>query len=66
MINRSYYKNSIMNFLVASQDEILGELTSNHHFALDIMQKNAWIEQIINLKDQLQSVKQGDIFFEFE
>lgn len=65
MIKRAYYQSSILMFLAASQDEILGELTNNHHFALDIMQKNAWIEQITNLKGQLQSIPNGDVFFEF-
>ena len=42
MIKRSYYHNSITNFTEDSQDKILGELASNHHFALDIMQINGW------------------------
>jgi len=65
MIKRAYYQNTISKFLADSQDQILGELTSNHHFALDIMQKNAWIEQITNLKDQLKGFSSGDLFFEF-
>lgn len=64
-MRRAYYQDNIFNFLKDSQEEILGELTSNHHFALEIMQKNAWIEQIINLKDQLSDFQDGDIFFEF-
>ena len=66
MIRRSYYRNSIPAFLTTHQDQILGELTDSHHFSsLDIMQKNAWIEQIKNLKEQLQNFRDGEIFFEF-
>lgn len=64
-MKRSYYKNNILHFLAADSKRILGELTDNHHFALDIMQKNAWIEQIVNLKEQVTAFGQGEIFFEF-
>lgn len=53
MPERSYYKNTISNFLAASDSEILGELTNHHHFDIDLAQKNAWIGQIANLKKEL-------------
>lgn len=65
MIERAYYKNSIPAFLTASQDQILGELASKNLFALEVIQKNAWVEQITNLKEQLRNFRDGDIFFEF-
>ncbi len=65
MIERAYYKNVISAFLAASQDQILGELANKHHFDLDIMQKNAWIDQIAALKEQLHNFQSGEIFFEF-
>ncbi len=64
-MKRAYYQAKIFNFLKNSPEEILGELAKNHHFSLDIMQKNAWVEQIENLKDQLKDFQNGDIFFEF-
>jgi hypothetical protein len=64
MINRAYYQSTIFDFLATSPDEILGVLASGNHFALDILQRNAWIEQITNLKSQLQGLS-GEIFFEF-
>ncbi len=64
MINRAYYQSTIFDFLATSPDEILGVLASGNHFALDILQRNAWIEQIANLKSQLQGLS-GEIFFEF-
>ncbi len=61
----SYYQALITDFLNTDQDKILGELTANHHFALEISQRNAWISQIENLKEQLKDFKKGQIFFEF-
>ncbi len=61
----AYYQNNIFEFINDSQKEIFGRLASNHQFALDIMQKNAWIEQIVNLKEQLKDIQEGEIFFEF-
>ncbi len=65
MIERAYYRNNISAFLTASQSQILGELASRHHFALDVMQKNAWVGQIVRLKEDLRDFQDGDIFFEF-
>ncbi len=65
MIRRAYYQNNISGFLGERNGQILGELTNNHHFALDIMQKNAWLKQIGNLKEQLPDFLPGEIFFEF-
>jgi len=65
MIERAYYKNRISTFLTTSQDQLIGELASKHHFALDIAQKNAWVEQIGNLKEHLRDFQDGEIFFEF-
>ncbi|MBL1146709.1 MAG: DUF2075 domain-containing protein [Pseudomonadota bacterium] len=64
-MERSYYQSELIKFLTDSKDQILGEMASNHHFALDIMQRNAWVEQIDNLKEQLCNFQNGKIFFEF-
>ena len=65
MIQPAYYQNKISTFLTADQDQILGELANKHYFALDIFQKNAWIEQITNTKQELHDLQDGHIFFEF-
>ena len=65
MMNRSYYRNSIQNFLKDDTSFILGELTKNHNHALEDLQRNAWIQQIKILKDVLPSNIQGYVFFEF-
>ena len=65
MIEPAYYHSKIATFLTANQEQILGELASGHSFALDIMQKNAWIEQISNLKQQPTDFPNHEIFLEF-
>lgn len=64
-MTRAYYQNSIPAFLKVANEAILGELTQSHHFDLDIAQKNAWLVQIDNLKEQLSDFGFGEIFFEF-
>lgn len=65
MFARSYYQADIADFFHTDPDKILGELAHNHHFALDISQRNAWLEQIENLKQQLSAKWAGQVFFEF-
>ena len=45
-MERAYYSNSISGFLAEDDQKILGKLTQYHHFALEDLQKNAWIKQI--------------------
>jgi hypothetical protein len=64
-MKRSYYSNSIQNFLLDNDSSILGELTANHsNRTLEELQINAWRKQIEILKNQLQDLK-GKIYFEF-
>ena len=64
-MNKSYYSNSIQNFLKDDENRILGNLTRNHEFALEDLQKNAWLAQIRILKDQLFKYPNAYIFFEY-
>ncbi len=64
-MRRAYYQNEISVFLKEDPEKILGELAHHHHFSLDIAQKNAWIEQVTNLREQLTDFQIGQIFFEF-
>ncbi|NOC91926.1 DUF2075 domain-containing protein [Ruegeria sp. HKCCD6604] len=61
----SYFFSSVADFLYASDDAILGELTRAHHHALEHQQRDAWIKQITILKDQLKADRTGYIFLEF-
>ena len=65
MLARSYYQANIADFLEEDPDKVLGELAQNHHFSLDISQRNAWLEQIEHMKQHLSRQYSGKIFFEF-
>ena len=63
---RSYYSNTIKNFLQEDDDSILGKLTSAHsHRHLEIQQTNAWKIQVEVLKKVFEDNPEGYIFFEF-
>jgi hypothetical protein len=64
-MTRSYYSNTISDFLQDDETRILGELSLHHNFALEDLQKNAWVKQIKILKDTLQGITKGQIYFEF-
>ena len=62
---RTYYTASITDFLQTPDDQILGELTRHHQFALEDLQRNAWITQIQFLKAELPRLVGGHIAFEY-
>ncbi|SFU01754.1 Uncharacterized conserved protein [Algoriphagus locisalis] len=64
-MQRSYYSNSISEFIKDNNDKILGQLIRNHDFAADNLQRNAWIKQIEILKVELAPFDRGQIHFEF-
>jgi len=64
-MQRAYYSNSIKDYQSDNTNAILGELTKHHNHALENLQRNAWIEQIQILKQNLSSYDDGHIFFEF-
>lgn len=64
-MTRSYYSNTISDFLIDDNDKILGQLIRNHDFAAENLQRNAWIKQIEILKSALSTFKYGQIYFEF-
>jgi schlafen family protein len=61
---RFWYGGSIAEFVAASGDSALGELTRNCEFALLPTQRDAWLAQIEFLRSQLKRLA-GSIFFEF-
>jgi hypothetical protein len=64
-MTRSYYSNTISDFLTDDSDKILGQLIRNHDFAVENLQRNAWIKQIEILKTALPTFKHGQVYFEF-
>lgn len=43
---RAFYANTIALFLAQSDDDVLGILTRNSPFAVDVTQRDAWLEQL--------------------
>ena len=63
---RSYYSASITQFLQESNSEILGIIHSNDISAeTTIQQSNAWAAEVQILKEQLRSLSEGRIIFEY-
>ncbi len=63
-MNRAYYSSSIENFISKSVEEILGTLSDNNDFTLELTQKESWKYQIISLQKILTHFK-GSIYFEY-
>jgi len=65
-MQRSYYSNTAEAFLKDTESSILGKLARHHEFALEDLQKNAWIVQIEILK-KILTPYDGDaqIYFEY-
>ena len=55
-MRRAYYQASSAVFLQQSEAEILGQLTQESDFALELAQREAWMHQIKHLKDILTSL----------
>jgi len=65
-MKRSYYANTIKQFLQDSDSSILGELVRHHEFALEDLQRNAWINQIQILKQLFVGHRENTfILFEY-
>jgi hypothetical protein len=63
---RFFYSNSVTGFLSKGTEEILGTICATARMTAEVMQQNAWLEQINILKSQLPSFSgHGDIYFEF-
>ncbi len=64
-MNRAYYFASTEHFLSDKPDSILGALTRGHQFALEDLQRNAWLSQIDILKKALAHLPNSFIAFEY-
>ncbi len=63
-MKREYYANPISKFLLDSEDEILGKLARNSDFDLGQNQRDAWVAEIVILKNTLAQYT-GTIYFEY-
>jgi Uncharacterized conserved protein (DUF2075) len=59
-----YYSDIISNFLLKSNEEIIGSITLSNNFDSTYTQNKSWEQQIKILKSALQGLN-GTIFFEF-
>ena len=64
-MRRAYYSATLEKFQSDQDDLILGELTRNHQFALEDLQRNAWISQILILKKSLKELPGCYVAFEY-
>ena len=64
-MGRAYYSKELQEFLTDDNDGILGELANNHQFALEEQQRNAWMQQIDILKNELRGLDSAHIMFEY-
>ena len=64
-MQRSYYSARIREFLDEKPETLLGKLMVSDEFSTTDLQKNAWRKEIDILQDQLCSVENGDIAFEY-
>ncbi|MDR0463096.1 MAG: DUF2075 domain-containing protein, partial [Pseudomonadales bacterium] len=62
---RAFYFDTTHDFLQKHESSILGELSLNNSFALEDMQRNAWVEQIKIMKEVVAKIGRGHIAFEY-
>jgi len=63
-MNRAYFSNSIRNFLISTDNEIIGVLSSASEYPVELTQRKAWEEEIKILKNILNNYE-GSIYFEY-
>lgn len=63
-MKRSFYSDSIANFLQTTSDQILGALAQANEFSLETTQRESWVQEIEILKNVLNRYE-GRIFFEY-
>lgn len=62
---KAYYSASVPDFLADAPERILGILATEHHHALEELQRTAWLDQIAILKDTAAYLPDGRLFLEF-
>lgn len=62
--SNAYYAADVAIFIATAPETILGTLTANSVFAVDVPQRDAWLWQLDTLKPALHGID-GKIFLEF-
>jgi len=65
MAQRAYYSSAVGAFLEESNDSILGKLTTASTYNVELPQRNAWLEEVRILRDQLRYFPEAYLFLEF-
>ena len=63
--NRAYYEAPATLLARTPISSILGSLVSHHHFEVDLKQRDAWVEQIEDLKELAVAIPEVHFFLEF-
>jgi hypothetical protein len=64
-LKRASYQATGQDFVSDSSDAIIGSLTTNSFFAVDLKQRNAWLAIITGLKAAVASFPDSYVFLEF-
>jgi hypothetical protein len=64
-MKRADYQATRQQFLLDSSDAIIGSLTANSFFPVDLKQRNAWLAVIANLKAAISNLRDAYVFLEF-
>lgn len=64
-MTRAFYSSPVQNFLCEHENSILGELALNNTFALEDLQRGAWLEEIRILKRALADIGRGHVVLEY-
>ena len=63
---RFFYSDTITNFLITSNDEIIGKLTRADVHDINQETSSSWVEEINTLKDSLKDYStRGSVYFEY-
>lgn len=63
-MNRSYYSDTIKNFILSNPTTIIGKIVSSSRFSDELAQKDAWLEEIKILQSILVEYN-GHVYFEY-
>lgn len=65
-MRRCFYDDTIRGFLIQTDEEIMGVLSKDNSFDLTLEQRDAWLEEIIVMKNVLHELDvDGHIVFEY-
>ena len=65
MVERFFYEDSFKSFLSQSENEILGKIARENTFDSNTLQMEAWLDEIIIMKNIVSHFSEGRILFEY-